>query len=200
MAVNIFQVGDINTNLFGTGVNPNAAQTGVYASEYPLLADNYNGQLSRYTKIMGVWPSNFINNTTGYPAGSGGNDSWAQPNGAGGGTAWRPNGSYYARGVYYTDQNPPSSSQYLSYGYIGAFVGGYDFLEYTHDMNPGPIVGSQVIAVDYEPPYGHGAGTGINVAPINNVYTNEWRDSNNLTQDPSAQVTVNSSAYSRDAY
>src|SRR5271166_4281231 len=139
MAVNIFQVGDINTNLFGSGSNPTAATTGVYASEYPLIADNFNGQLSRYTKIMGVWPSNFINSTSGYPAGSGGNDSWAQPNGGSSGQAWRPNGGYYARGVYTTDQNPPSSFQYLSYGYIGSFVGGYDQLEYTHDMNPGPV-------------------------------------------------------------
>ena len=72
MAVNIFQVQQINGDLF-TGSRPSNA--GVFASEYPLSPDNINGNLARYTKICGIWSSSTQNNTAPYPAGVGG-DSW----------------------------------------------------------------------------------------------------------------------------
>src|SRR5271156_3729926 len=129
MAVNIFQVNQINNDLFSTGSTP--ANAGVYASEYPLFPDNINGNLSRYTKIAGIWPSSVQNSSAGYPAGGGGNDSWTQPNqGPQSGIAARPNGGYFVRAVATTDQNVATisgftSTQYISYGYIGSFVGGY---------------------------------------------------------------------------
>jgi hypothetical protein len=205
MAVNIFQVNQINNDLFSAGSNP--ALAGVYASEYPLYPDNINGNLSRYTKIAGIWPSSMLNSSTGYPAGAGGNSSWAQPNGGPqSGIAARPNGGYFVRAVMTTDQNVPTisnfgSTQYISYGYIGSFVGGYGTLDYTFDTNAGPITSpTQVIAVDYEPPYGHGTVSTIANAPINNTYLNQWRDSNNLTVDATAQVTLTTSAYNRTPY
>src|SRR5271167_4497991 len=98
MAVNIFQVNQINTDLFSTGGNP--AQAGVYASEYSLVPDNINGNLSRYCKIAGIWPSAMQNNTAGYPAGGGGNSSWSTPNSNSfSGVAARPGGGYYVRAI-----------------------------------------------------------------------------------------------------
>src|SRR5271167_4446674 len=205
MAVNIFQVNQINNDLFSTGGNP--AFAGVYASEYPLVPDNINANLSRYTKIAGLWPSSVQGSTAGYPAGGGGNSSWIQPNQAPNqGASARPNGGYFVRGVLTTDQNVPtisnfSSTTYISYGYIGSFVGGYGLLDYTFDVNAGPITSpTQVQAVDYEPPYGHGTTFTIANAPLNNTYLNQWRDSSNLTADATAQVTLTSSAYSRSPY
>src|SRR5271157_463226 len=205
MAVNIFQVNQINGDLFSTGVNP--ANAGVYASEYPLVPDNINANLSRYTKIAGLWPSSVQGSTAGYPAGGGGNSSWIQPNQAPNqGASARPNGGYFVRSILTTDQNPPtisnfSSTTYISYGYIGSFVGGYGLLDYTFDVNAGPITSpTQVQVVDYEPPYGHGTVFTIANAPINNTYLNQWRDSSNLTADATAQVTVTGSALSRTPY
>src|SRR5271163_2697702 len=104
MAVNIFQVNQINGDLFSTGASP--AFAGVYASEYPLVPDNINGNLSRYCKIAGIWPSSVQNNTSGYPAGAGGNSSWSTPNGGPqSGVATRPGGGYYVRAILTTDQN-----------------------------------------------------------------------------------------------
>lgn len=201
MAVNVFQVNQINGDLFSSGATP--ASAGIYASEYSLFPDNINGNLSRYTKIGGLWPSAVQNNTAGYPAGSGGNSSWSQPNGLG--IAGRPSGGYYVRSVLTTDQNPAtlsntSTNQYISYGYIGSFVGGYGLLDYTFDVNPGPVSGNQISAVDYEPPYGHGTSSTIANAPVNNVYQTQWRDSSNLTVDSTAQLTLTGSAYSRSPY
>jgi hypothetical protein len=195
MAVNIFQVAQINGDLFSTGNRPSLA--GVYASEYPLIPDNINGNLARYTKIVGIWSSSTQNSTTGYPAGVGG-DSWVQPNGfvSGGGNAaaGRPNGGYFARAVFTSDQN-------VNYGYIGSFVGGYGNLDFTFDINPGPTTSpSQLLAVDYEPTYGHGTAVTIANAPIPNSIANQWRDQNNLTVDATAQVTLTSSAYNRSPY
>src|SRR5271167_1696950 len=205
MAVNIFQVNQINTDLFSTGGSP--AQAGVYASEYSLVPDNINGNLSRYTKTAGIWPSSMQNNTTGYPAGGGGNSSWSTPNGGPqSGVAARPGGGYYVRSILTTDQNVATisgfaSNQYISYGYIGSFIGGYGLLDYTFDVNAGPITApTQVQAVDYEPPYGHGTVFTIANAPLNNTYLNEWRDSSNLTADATAQATLTSPAYSRSPY
>jgi hypothetical protein len=189
MAVNIFQVAQINGDLFGTGSHP--ANAGVFASEYPLLPDNINGNLARYTKICGIWSSSTQNNTTPYPAGVGG-DSWSQPNGFG--IAGRPNGGYFVRAVLTSDQN-------VNYGYIGSFVGGYGNLDYTFDINPGPITSpTQVSAVDYEPTYGHGNSVTIANGPIPNSTANQWRDQNNLPVDATASITLNSSAYSRTPY
>lgn len=205
MAVNIFQVNQINGDLFSTGINP--ANAGVYASEYPLFPDNINGNLSRYTKIAGIWPSSIQNSSVGYPAGGGGSSSWTQPNqGPQNGIAARPNGGYFVRAVMTTDQNPPTingfaSNAYLSYGYIGSFIGGYGILDYTFDVNAGPITSpTQISAVDYEPPYGHGTVFTIANAPLNNTFLNQWRDSSNLTADATAQVTLNTSAYTRTPY
>jgi hypothetical protein len=189
MAVNIFQVAQINGDLFSFGNKPTNA--GVFASEYPLFPDNINGNLARYTKICGIWSSSTQNNTTPYPAGVGG-DSWSQPNGFG--IAGRPNGGYFVRAVLTSDQN-------VNYGYIGSFVGGYGNLDYTFDINPGPITSpTQVSAVDYEPTYGHGNSVTIANGPIPNSIANQWRDQNNLPVDATASITLNSSAYSRTPY
>ena len=56
MSINVFQISAINSKMFmnGGGSDP-TRDAGAYASEYAQQPDNINGQLARYTAMMGVW-------------------------------------------------------------------------------------------------------------------------------------------------
>jgi hypothetical protein len=182
MAINVFQITTLHNNmLVTTGAQPPAAAR---ASEFPVVADNLNGSLSRYTRLAGVWDSASI----GSSPGSVSNASWGQANGSPNNDtdAYRPFGGYFIRGVWFTDA-ADGTNNYRS-GYIGSFVGSLTEQAYGHDPN-----GS---AVDYEPIYGHGAASW----PMNANFNTQFRNNSSLPADGSAVVSNDSSAYSKSRY
>ena len=141
MGINVFQIGELNTNIFSaTGGN----QTGTsVASEFPLAFDNINASGSRLSVLYGVWGSvdgsdSVFNGTF--------NDSYGQPNGNGNNPTTtqsqpiRPNGSYFVRGMFFQGTVPePNPGRN---GYVGSFVSGlgfgsgfYSSGQYAHDIN-----------------------------------------------------------------
>lgn len=177
MAINPYQVNDLMSNMFGSNSVPSA---GTYASEYPAVPDNFNNNLSRYTRYMGIWTS--TNWSADHTIG---NAAWTQDVGNGyNGTPWRAYNSYYVRGVAWTNE-----ANY--WGYIGSMVGGY----FTSTYYGFDSVGSNV---DYD---GSLLGHGNNVTyPFPQNQTTQFRDAANLPADGTSVVTSTGSAYTRSQY
>lgn len=193
MGINVFQVGVLNTQMFGSG----SLQAGSYASEFPLAFDNINASGSRLTKIMGVYAS--VDNQdifSGQQA-----DSWGQPTGLNNNNnsavPVRPNGGFFIRGLWFS--NTAFSPSPNRNGYVGSFVSGASMtggvysttFDFAHDINAGPAGGA-----DYEPIYSHG----IVNPPTQANLTTQWRDGNNQPSDGADLVQNYNSAYTRTAY
>lgn len=188
MALNVFEILALHNNLFFDPITSgsNSRGGGAWASEFPLVADNINGQLARYTRIAGVWQSANISNT------STDHNSFAQNNGnVSGATPWRTFGTYFVRGTYFT--TPADGTSNYRSGYIGSFVGGYgggavtsndEENSYGHDAN-----GS---SVDFEPIYGHGTVSWGAGQPSS--FSTMFRDGTSLPSDGTAVVTKSASA------
>lgn len=173
MAINVYQVNSLMSGMFGSDAAPTA---GVYASEFPLIADNFNNNLSRYTYLMGVWTSSDLNSNHTV-----GNASWTQD--VGSRLPWRANNGYYVRSVVFTNE-----ANY--WGYIASLQGGYRSLAYNFDS-----LGS---TVDYDGKLlGHGTVTGY---PMPFTSATQFRDSNNLPADGTSVITSTGSAYTRSRY
>src|SRR5271154_2619511 len=193
MGINVYQVGVLNTQMFGSG----GLQAGSYASEFPLAFDNVNASGSRLTKIMGVYGS--VDNQdifSGQQA-----DSWGQPTGQNNTNSsaapCRPNGGYFVRGLWFSNTAFfPSPNRN---GYVGSFVSGLSLqggpyastFDFAHDTNAGPVGG-----VDYEPIYSHGT---VNPPTVASLLT-QWRDGGNQPSDGADLVQNFQSAYTRNTY
>jgi hypothetical protein len=194
MALNVFQIIAMHSNMFYPGSDTSRGG-GSWASEFPQVADNINGQLSRYTRLAGAWASANITSTSTV-SDSNGQNNGNVPNGASA-EPWRSFGTYCVRGTYFT--TPADGTTNLRSGYIGSFVGGYGGgavssgdkeNQYGHDSN-----GS---TVDFEPIYGHGAPTWPETANFNAMF----RNSSSLPIDGAATVTKSATAqtWARTAY
>lgn len=191
MSIHIFQISQLNCNLFnGGGYNLN----GPYVSEFPQQPDNINGQLARYFGIMGVWSDVSIG--TGLTQIAGNQGSYGMPTGSGGvgdeSNPYRPEGGYFIRGVFFADNAFPGAQgadNGYRCGYYGSFQSGTWNTWFAHDPSN--------LSVDYETLYGH--GTGYNWPMAANI-AYQFLDSNNLTADASLTCTNESSAYTRTQY
>lgn len=182
MGINVFQINALHNNMLVTsGSQPAAAAR---ASEFPVVADNINGSLSRYTRLAGVWDNANIGGGPGVVSTA----SWGQGNGSSNSDTdgYRSFGGYFLRGVYFTDE-ADGTNNYRS-GYIGSFIGGLIEQHYGHDPN-----GS---AADYEPIYGHGAA----VWPMNAAFTTQFRNNSSLPADGTAVVSNHNSVYTKSHY
>jgi hypothetical protein len=186
MGVHPFQISDLNWNFFSG--SPVSASMGSFASEFAIMPDNVNANLSRYMKLQAVWSNVAIGPVTSI------NDSFGQPTGSNNqlnnSNPFRPNGGYFVRGLYFTNTNVPTNDSTGAFrvGYIGSFVGGLLECDYVHDPNQ--------LAVDYEPIYSHGAATW----PMTASQAKQWRDPVNPPSDGTDLVTNSSSALSRNIY
>lgn len=189
MAIHPFQIGDLNGNFL---VNAPASRNGgALASEFAIVPDNVNGNTSRYLKLQAVWSSNTITNGPNSIV----SDSFGQPTGAndnttGGAQPWRPNGSYYTRGLWFTNTAVQPNVSGFRDGYVGSFISGIIQLDYGHDSNGVPPT------VDYEPIYSHGAATWPMTADI----AHQWLDSSSNPSDGTDQIVNSGSALTRTAY
>lgn len=187
MALNAFEIVALQNNMF-YGVGNTSRGGGAFASEFPLVADNINGQLARYTRLAGVWQSANITSTTTV------SNSTAQNNGnINAGSAaqpWRPFSAYFVRGTSFT--TPADGSSNLRSGYIGSFVGGFgggavtsgdEENAYGHDPNGA--------TVDFEPIYGHNSSDGF---PQTADFNHMFRDQVHLPVDGNAVVTKSATA------
>jgi hypothetical protein len=200
MAVNVFQIGTINGKMMFNSGSDATRKAGAYVSEYPLQPDNLNGQLARYTRIFGMWQNAALtqssNNTF---IGSYGQDNgYNQSTGPSNPLPWRPNGGYFLRGVWFTDNTiPPVTNPVVARdGYYGSFVGGCEQFDYVFDIN--------TLAVDYEPLYGHGTGYTwpelVNQTFPDSGLARQFRDSSNPLSDASLTATNSASAFTRTPY
>jgi hypothetical protein len=181
MGINVYEITALHNNLLQT--TSTVAKAGASASEFPVVADNLNGQLTRYTRLAGVWDSANIGNNPGVVT----SGSWGQANGRGSdSTPFRSIGSYFIRGVYFSDV-ADGTNNYRS-GYIGSFVGGLLETQYGHDPNGA--------SVDYETIYGHGVTT----FPQGATFSTQFRDPSRLPADNTAVVSNHNSAYSKTRY
>lgn len=186
MGFHPFEVTILHANLFFTASPSNNRGAGMQASEFPLVSDNINGQLTRYMRLGGVFAA-MSNN--GSPATSS-NASYGANNGNQNSNTipWRPFAAYFVRGLWYS--TPADGTNNYRSGYIGSFVGGYGGspsadleLEYGHDTN-----GS---TVDFEPLYGHG---NLTPWPQTVGFTTQFRDSSFINSDGTAVITKSSTA------
>ena len=183
MAINVFEISALHNNMLHTGTTSNDVAD-AKASEFPLVADNLNGQLARYVCLAGVFASASIGDTPGTTS----NASWGQANGNGLGNteASRPFGGYFVRGMWFTNE-VDGTNNYRS-GYIGSFVGGMQDDQYGHDPN-----GS---SVDYEPIYGNLAPSW----PMSATFSTQFRDQSQVPVTTGIITKHSSSAYSKTRY
>jgi hypothetical protein len=187
MGINVFQINALNTIMLG---NPHGGNNfaGPYASEYPIQPDNINGQLSRYTKLFSVWGQACLNASAANPvAGSYGQDTGTGLSPLPAATA----GSYFIRGVWFTNGATPGAVGGFRDGYIGCFNSGMQAADYVFDIN--------TLSIDYEPLYGHGSGytwpegTSINSQFFDSTFSNPL-------SDQSLTCTSVGSAFTRTPY
>jgi hypothetical protein len=195
MAIHPFQISDLNSGFLQN--SPASRIAGSIASEFAIVADNVNGNCSRYVKIQGSWASNTLSASQSSPS----VDSFGQATGSGdnlfnGSQSWRPNGAYFVRGMWFTNTAVQPNGSGFRDGYIGSFVSGLLNLDYGHDPNPGPSGTNAAPAVDYEPIYSHGAATWPMTADI----AHQWLDSSSNPSDGTDAIVNSSSALTRTAY
>ena len=189
MAIHPFQIGELNFNFLQN--SPASTTAGTFASEFGSVADNINAQTARYMKMAAVWADTNIGAVSTGPTadsfgqGTGSNDNNSQS------FPWRPNGSYYVRGLYFTNTAIPPNPSGYRVGYIGTFVSGLLSLDYGHDPNAGPAGG-----IDYEAVYSHGTATWPMTADI----AHQWLDTTSNPADGTDAITNSSSALSRSVY
>lgn len=186
MPIHPFQIADLNQLFLGSG--PVSRNAGALASEFGIIPDNVNGQTARYLHLLGTWGDVNWGGTSGSPVadsygqGTGSNDNNSQS------FPWRPNGSYFVRSLSFTNTAVPPAVGGFRDGYIGSFVGGLVWADFSHDPN-----GS---TVDYEPVYGHGAATWPMTADI----AHQWLDSTSSPSDGTDSIINMSSALTRTIY
>ena len=177
MAVNKLQVNVLHNNLYFPGTAATVKLGGAYAAENYVIPDNINNNLSAYVGILSRWSSADLNynNSSGSNMVYNGYESYPQP--------YRPMWTFFTRALFYVDE-------LNRYGYASTMGGGYvdQFLS-TDIVNSGNP--------DYEPIYGHAAGTGW---PYTLSASLQFRDSNNLPADGSATIVHNGSSYNRSKY
>jgi hypothetical protein len=196
MGIHPFQISELNW--FFLGNSPVSSNEGSFASEFAVVADNLNANLSRYMKLQAVWANiTSAANVQNSPD----NDSYGQPTGGGNqvnnSTPIRPNGGYFVRGLKFTNTAIPSNDSVGAFrvGYIGSFVGGMIDCDFGHDANGTPTT------VDYgEPIYGHGASGGIANGTEVASAAKQWRDSVNPPSDGTDLISNSGSALTRTAY
>jgi hypothetical protein len=196
MGIHPFQISDLNWNFLTS--SPPPSNEGSYASEFAVVPDNFNANLSRYMKLQAVWANISIGATRNSPD----NDSFGQSTGLNdnfNSPTWpyRPNGGYFVRGLWFTNTAIPSndSTGPFRVGYIGSFIGGMLNADYGTDPNGTPTT------VDYgEPVYSHGASGGISNGTETASEAKQWRDPVNPPSDGTDLITNSSSVLTRTAY
>ena len=174
MALNPFQVNDLNASLIINN-NPSGSFTiGQRATELPLVPDNLNRQLAYFTLPMGqVDPYNQGTYSQSTSEGSNRYGTWMIP---GGGDYYDSSSTRCAGGFY--ERMGRYVNELSNYCYLGTMLGGRFNYNYSFDQVNGG-------AVDYEPAYGHGVASW----PMPNSYATQFRDALNLPSDGASALT-----------